>query len=72
MPHVRLSVRGPNRMGEAHHSFRETDQLEKAIETYHFRPRYALANLAAPVQLLLVLLDTGLEGYGLQPVRAWL
>ena len=33
--------------GEAHHSFLLIDQL-KAIETFHFRPRYALANLGHP------------------------
>jgi hypothetical protein len=40
VPHVRLSVRGPNKMGEAHHSLCEIDQLAKAIETHHFRPTY--------------------------------
>jgi hypothetical protein len=36
VPHVRLSVRGPNKMGEAHHSFLRNGTA-KAIETYHFR-----------------------------------
>ena len=40
-------------MGEALHSFCKIQQrlqlkAEKAIETYHFRPRYALANLGHP------------------------
>jgi hypothetical protein len=39
VPHVRLSVRGPNKTGEAHQSFLLINQL-KAIETYHFRPTY--------------------------------
>ena len=47
VPHVRLSVRGPNKTGEAHQSFCEFDQL-KAIETYHFRPTYAEANVGHP------------------------
>ena len=47
MPQVRQSVPGPNKTGEAHHGFFEIDQL-KAIEKYHFRPRYALANLGHP------------------------
>src|SRR5271155_3949506 len=45
VPHVRLSVRGPNKTGEAHHSFCAIDQKikagqGKAVETYHFRPTY--------------------------------
>jgi hypothetical protein len=50
VPHVRLSVRGPNKTGEAHHCFpyrppNPVVELEKAIETYHFRPTYAEANV---------------------------
>jgi hypothetical protein len=47
VPHVRQSVRGPNKTGEAHHSFLLINQL-KAIETFHFRPTYALANVGHP------------------------
>jgi hypothetical protein len=47
VPHVRLSVRGPNKTGEAHHSFCEIERL-KAIETYHLRPTYAEANVGDP------------------------
>jgi hypothetical protein len=39
VPHVRRSVRGPKKMGEAHHSVCEFDQRKKAIKTYHFGPR---------------------------------
>jgi hypothetical protein len=39
VPHVRQSVPGPNKSGEALHSFLRIDQ-QKAIETYHFRPTY--------------------------------
>jgi hypothetical protein len=44
VPHVRLSERGPNKTGEAHHSFLR-NRTAKAIETYHFRPTYAEANV---------------------------
>ncbi len=53
MPHVRLSVRGPKKTGEAHHGFCNIDEqtqtsLVKAFETYHFRPTYAEANVGHP------------------------
>jgi hypothetical protein len=46
VPHVRLSVRGPKKMGEATTAFAiwtSESRLEqrKAIETYHLRPTYA-------------------------------
>jgi hypothetical protein len=55
VPHVRLSVRGPNKTGEAHHSFFRIDRL-KAIEMYHFRPTYAGANVGHPSSSYEVLL----------------
>jgi hypothetical protein len=47
VPKVRTSVPGPNKTGEAHHGFLPINQL-KAIEKYHFRPTYALANVGHP------------------------
>jgi hypothetical protein len=47
VPQVGQSVPGPNKTGEAHHCLFLINEL-KAIETYHFRPRYALANLGHP------------------------
>ena len=38
MPHVRLSVRGPNKTGEAHHSFCEIEQ-QKQSKHIIFGPR---------------------------------
>ena len=53
VPHVRLSVRGPKKTGEAHHSFCDVNQQTqgwagRAIEKYHFRPTYAKANVGHP------------------------
>ena len=45
--------------GEAHHRFLLINQL-KAIETYHFRPRYAGANLGHPSSFYGVLLGSSL------------
>ena len=39
MPHVRLSVRGPNKTGEAHHSFFEIER-QKQSKHIIFRPTY--------------------------------
>jgi hypothetical protein len=47
VPQVRQSVPGPNKGGEAHHSFLLINQL-KAIETHLIRPTYAEANVGHP------------------------
>jgi hypothetical protein len=99
VPHVRLSVRGPNKTGdpdflyaapnrfacaafckESRMKFANATKLhrksggsppwllqnrtEKAIETYHFRPRYALANLGHPSSSYWVLLGNWLALHG--------
>jgi hypothetical protein len=53
MPQVRLSVPGPKMTGEAHKSFcsiykKSMAGQGKAIETNHFRPTYAEANVGHP------------------------
>jgi hypothetical protein len=52
VPQVRQSVPGPNKTGEAHHSFLLINPL-KAIETYHFSAHVRWGERGAPVQFLM-------------------
>jgi hypothetical protein len=60
VPHVRLSVRGPNKTGEAPPRL-FVNRTAKAIETYHFRPTYAEANVGHPSSSCWVQLGHGLR-----------
>jgi hypothetical protein len=68
VPQVRQSVPG-KKTGEAHNSFHLSTSksrvvVRKAIETYHFRPRYALANLGTRPVPIGSCYDTDFEGLG--------
>ena len=45
MPTFASAYVGPNKTGEAHHSFFRNPSARKAIETSVFWPTYALANV---------------------------